>query len=608
MTSWLDHAPADFAELADRLPADVRLSGRIISPIITLRRSGNGFRARLAGRRIARGEAITTPAPSIRHNWVLEGDTVRPLPADLFRSLEELFGGNPGAELTFGQVVALLSKPSNLVVVEADETVLTPAHDEAETLEGTLSVPGLQARLFPYQARGVRWMRDVVQHTGGLILADEMGLGKTIQILAVLLDNPPEPAAPALIICPTSLIANWRKEILKFAPELSVMIHRGPHRTGVSSGLQRSQIVITTYDTVVNDLSIFCGVEWSWLVCDEAQAVKNPYARRREAVASILRKRTIPMTGTPVETSLGDLWSLTDLAIPGLLGTRDEFESLFPDDEESARRLAAITMPVVLRRRVADVAGDLPERIDIDVPLELGAELSARYERVLVDTLANFPTAGPLVATGQLQLFCAHPWLQGGGFAVDDDEGIIARNPVVPLLTPKLERTIELLQEAFLSGQKVLVFALFNRCGDLIREAARDLPAAYWGAINGSTPQEDRQRLVDEFSDYEGPGCLILNPKAAGAGLNITAATIVIHYTQAWNPALEAQASARAHRRGQTEPVRIYRLYYENTVEAVMIERSDWRRQLGNDAVPISTRENEDLRRALSFRPGDQND
>jgi SNF2 family DNA or RNA helicase len=174
----------------------------------------------------------------------------------------------------------------------------------------------------------------------------------------------------------------------------------------------------------------------------------------------------------------------------------------------------------------------------------------------------------------------------------------------VPLLTPKLERTVALLEEAFLSGRKVLVFAIFNRCGSLIREAAAGLPPAYWGAINGSTPQEDRQRIVDEFTARDGPGCLVLNPRAAGAGLNITAATIVIHYTQAWNPALEAQASARAHRRGQTEPVRIYRLFYEDTVERVMIDRSEWRRELGNDAVPISTREAADLERALSFLPG----
>lgn len=607
MSGWIDQAPADFAQLAGHIPAGVLLSDRVISPVVTVERAGSAFVTRLAGRRSLRGEAITSPAPSVRHNWVLDGSTIRPLPADTPASIRRLIGADPEAPLSFGQVVALLSKPSELVLLEVDDSVLSPARDQAETFDAEISVPGLQATLFPYQARGVRWMRDIVRHTGGLILADEMGLGKTIQIISLLLDEPPQSSAPALIVCPTSLIANWRREILKFAPTLSVLIHRGTGRTGIASGLQRSQIVITTYETLVNDVSIFRSIEWSWLICDEAQALKNPDAQRRIAIASVPRRRTIPMTGTPVETSLRDLWSLTDLAIPGLLGGRTEFETHFQDDEASARRLAQITAPIVLRRRVADVADDLPERIDIDVPLELGPELSDRYQQVLADTLQKYPTAGALVATGQLQLFCSHPWLQGGG-AVDDDEAGLARSAVVPLLTPKLERTVELLREAFLSGEKVLLFALFNRCGDLVREAAGDLPPGYWGAINGSTPEPDRQRIVDDFTAHEGPGCLILNPKAAGTGLNITAATIVIHYTQVWNPALEAQASARAHRRGQTKPVRVYRLYYENTVEKVMIERSEWRRDLGNDAVPISTRENEDLRRALAFRPGEQND
>jgi SNF2 family DNA or RNA helicase len=314
------------------------------------------------------------------------------------------------------------------------------------------------------------------------------------------------------------------------------------------------------------------------------------------------------MTGTPVETSLLDLWSLADLAIPGLLGSREDFEADHPDSEESAKNLARLTDPVVLCRKVRDVAGDLPERIDIDLPLELGDELSRRYDDVLAETLEKYPVAGNLVATGQLQLFCAHPWLQGSGDPERDQDAGIDPSAGMPLFTPKVERAIAILEEAFRSGRKVLVFAIFNRCGEIIREATQGrLPDAYWGAINGATPQEERQAIVDAFSCHDGPGCLVLNPKAAGAGLNITAATVVIHFTQAWNPALESQASARAHRRGQTEPVYIYRLFYEDTVERVMIDRSQWRRELGNEAVPVSTRDADDLRRALSIRPGGEN-
>jgi len=597
---------SDFRKLADNPPAGRSLSSRIIQPEIRLRKEGSAFTASLVGTRTVRGEKSAWNAPGPNFNWVDDGEMIRPLPHDtplIFRGM--LKGADPD-DIAFTDVIALLRLENPDILVVAEDEIFLPARSAAAKLEPGETVPGLHADLFPYQAQGVEWMLRTVQHTGGLILADEMGLGKTIQIIALLLSDKPNTTAPALIVCPTSLIANWRNEILKFAPELSVLIHRGPHRTGVTSGLQRAQVVLVTYDTVVNDVAIFAGMMWSWLICDEAQAVKNPDSGRRKAIARIPRCRTIPMTGTPVETSLLDLWSLADIAIPGLLGTRDGFEADFPDSEESARNLARLTDPVILCRKVRDVAGDLPERMDIDVPLELGDELSALYDQVLEDTLEKYPVAGNLVATGQLQLFCAHPWLQGQGpeQADGNDDADIARATGLPLTTPKIERTIAILEEAFLTGRKVLLFAIFNRCGEIIREAAADrLPDAFWGAINGSTPQQDRQSIVDAFTAHAGPACLVLNPKAAGAGLNITAATIVIHYTQAWNPALEAQASARAHRRGQTEPVRIYRLFYEDTVERVMIDRSEWRRELGNEAVPVSTRDTDDLRRALALRP-----
>jgi SNF2 family DNA or RNA helicase len=602
MADWTAAAPEAFAEVVKNLPGDILHSERLLQPVLRIARAPAGFEARLYGQRVARGQTLLIPAPGLSYSWVLDCGTVRPLPVDTPDRVRDILG-EAGTPLSFAKVLHLLQLASPAISVTAEPSVFTPAKAEAEAMDPGATPPGLKAELFPYQARGVRWMLDTVRHTGGIILADEMGLGKTIQIIALLLFDRPTPAAPALIVCPTSLIANWRREILRFAPDLSVMIHRGAQRTGTSSGLLRAEVIISTYDTVVNDAAIFRGVEWGWLVCDEAQAVKNPNAKRRIALGSLPRRRTIPMTGTPVETSLQDLWSLTDLAIPGLLGSRDQFLSHYPDDETSARQLADITAPIVLRRRVADVAGDLPERRDIDIPLELGEDLAARYTQVLTETLKRYPTAGALVATGQLQLFCAHPWLNGSGEPDADYDAALSSNRSTPLVTPKIERTVALLEEAFLSGRKVLIFAIFNRCGDLIREASRNLPPAFWGAINGSTPQEDRQRIVDDFTAHSGPACLILNPKAAGAGLNITAATIVIHYTQAWNPALEMQASARAHRRGQKEPVTIYRLFYEDTVERVMIDRSEWRRDLGNDAVPISTREGDDLRRALALRP-----
>jgi SNF2 family DNA or RNA helicase len=604
--------PASFAEDFRQISADPprgwELSSRVVEPELRIRKMAGGFSLSLVGTKTVRGEKKEWKAEGTAYNWVADGKIIRPLPHDIPGIIGQMLDGKCSEKLSFADVIRLFRLQNPDIPVVADESVFLPAQYAAGDLRAEQELPGLQATLFPYQAQGVAWMHQTVRHTGGLILADEMGLGKTIQIIALLLSEKPENPSPALILCPTSLIANWRSEILRFAPELSVLIHRGHTRTGITAGLQRAQVVLSTYDTVVNDISIFAGMTWSWLICDEAQALKNPDSGRRQAVARIPRQRTVPMTGTPVETSLLDLWSLADLAIPGLLGSREEFEADHPDTEESARALARLTDPVVLCRKVRDVAGDLPDRIDIDIPLELGDALSRRYDELLAETLEKYPVAGALVATGQLQLFCAHPWLQGSGDPDDDENAGISGSSGMVLFTPKVERTIAILEEAFRNGRKVLVFAIFNRCGDIIREAAEGrLPEAFWGAINGSTPAGERQATVDAFTQYDGPGCLVLNPKAAGAGLNITAATIVIHFTQAWNPALEAQASARAHRRGQTEPVYIYRLFYEETVERVMIDRSHWRRQLGNEAVPVSTRDASDLRRALSIRPGGGN-
>ena len=604
MTNELALLPRDFRQILDGKPAGWELSSRVVQPEVRIGKQGGGFALRLAGTRAMRGEKKVWDALGLDYNWVADGNIVRPLPHDTPSVVRQMLGGKPPNTLSFPDVIRLVRMENPDVPVTADESVFFSAQSIAAELRADQEIPGLHATLFPYQAQGVEWMEQAIRHTGGLILADEMGLGKTIQIIALLLCEKPDTSYPALIICPTSLIANWRKEIMKFAPELSVLVHRGHDRTGITSGLQRAQVVLSTYDTVVNDISIFAGMTWSWLICDEAQALKNPDSARRQAVGRIPRRMTIPMTGTPVETSLMDLWSLADLAIPGLLGSREDFEADHPDSEESAKQLARLTDPVVLCRKIKDVAGDLPERIDIDLPLELGEELSRRYDDVLAETLEKYPVAGNLVATGQLQLFCAHPWLQGAGDPANDEYAGIKQSAAMPLLTPKVERTIAILEEAFRNGRKVLLFAIFNRCGEIIHEAAQGrVPDAFWGAINGSTPQEERQAIVDAFSNHDGPACLVLNPKAAGTGLNITAATVVIHFTQAWNPALESQASARAHRRGQTEPVYIYRLFYEDTVERVMIDRSQWRRELGNEAVPVSTRDADDLRRALSIRP-----
>ncbi|OOY16855.1 DEAD/DEAH box helicase [Thioclava sp. DLFJ4-1] len=593
--------PESFAKLKEAPPAGHSISDRLLEPIVRLEREENRIVARLGGVRMVRGERHEYLAPTNRHCWVVDGTIFRPLPRDAVQVLLQKIGDADPTDIPFSTAIRLMRSDGDGIAATPSETIMKPGKEAAELKSDTIRIAGLEAELFPYQARGVQWMWDTVSRTGGLILADEMGLGKTLQIIALLMINPPISRAPALIVCPTSLIANWVREIARFAPTLGVVVHRGPHRTGVASGLQTSQVLITTYDTMVNDIAIFSSLEWSWVICDEAQAIKNPHSNRRQALVTIPRKRAIPMTGTPVENSLVDLWSLTDFAIPGLLGSLSEFESNFPDSLESGQQLKLFTDPIILKRRVADVASDLPERIDVDVPLELDDRLIDHYRDVREVTMAKYPVAGALVATLQLQLVCAHPWLRNS--EENEEDAAIVPTSGMPLVTPKMERAVDLLREAFANGRKVIVFSLFNRIGDLIKQACSHMPDTHWGAINGSTPQEDRQTIIDVFAAHEGPACLVLNPKAAGAGLNITAATVVIHFTPVWNPALEAQASARAHRRGQTEPVTVYRLFYVDTVEEVMIDRSTWKNDLANETVPVSTRDADDLKRALEIMP-----
>ena len=599
--------PARYQELADAPPEGFTMSERVIAPRLVIRRNSGNFESALFGVRTVRGEERLLEAPGTDHNWVLDGTTIRPLPFDVADTLASTFRGVNLERPSFSEVLAIVRQPQDMVPVAVDPDVFAAAKSLAEGMGEGFAVPDLHATPFPYQADGIAWMHRTLGITGGLILADEMGLGKTLQIIALLLLEPPPVDAPALVVCPTSLIANWQREIAKFGPSLSVLLHRGPYRTGIASGLRTAQVVIATYDTVVNDIGLFAGMRWSWVIVDEAQAIKNPDANRRQAIASIPRDRTIPMTGTPVENSLADLWSLADFAIPDLLGSREEFAQLYPDGTEAARQLSETMAPIVLRRRVADVADDLPPRTDVDVPLALGDKLARDYERVLTETLEEYPSAGALVATGRLQMFCAHPLLRarrGHDGDEPDSNAIADADAGLTMLTPKLERTVELIREAFGNDRKVLVFSVFNRIGEILYGLLGDTSGMFWGTINGSTPTDERQALVDGFSEHTGPACMVLNPNAAGAGLNITAATVVIHYTQVWNPALEAQASARAHRRGQDHPVTIYRLFYEGTVEEVMIDRSAWKREMGNQAVPVSTRDEGDLSRALSIRPG----
>ena len=592
----------DFGELSNGFS----VSSFVHEPILFIDKIEDLNSARLGSRIKSGAEQRKVYAHSINFNWVQDENTIRPLPYDIQELTAPLFANLDPANLSYPEVLQL--KRNNEIEVDIDDKLFSQANRRAKDCRLEHQLTHLNANLYTYQENGVAWMRNALRDMNGCILADEMGLGKTLQLIALLLLEPPSPDYPALVVCPTSLLTNWSREIEKFAPNLTYLIHRGNDRTGIRAGLLRAEVVLATYETIVRDKRIFASVDWKYVICDEAQAIKNPESERTTTITSLPRKYSIPVTGTPVENSLLDLWSLSNFAVKGILGDKDEFQVLFPDDEKGAESLSVESDPFVLKRQVSEVAQQLPKRIEIDVPIKLTSEMIVGYEKIRKDVTQRYPKAAALVAVGQLSLYCAHPWLQSKEFESEDWEELAYLEPskFSPLLTPKIEVVLQLLREAFHSSKKVLLFAFFNNCNDLIYRSSKELNLAnvYWDAINGSTSSEDRQRIVDEFTEHPGPGILVLNPKAAGAGLNITAATIVIHYTLNWNPALEMQASARAHRLGQKNPVTIYRLYYEDTVERIMVDRIIWKKNLAGKAVMASNQEREKLlNRALEIKP-----
>ncbi|MBI9046670.1 MAG: DEAD/DEAH box helicase [Anaerolineaceae bacterium] len=454
---------------------------------------------------------------------------------------------------------------------------LTENQTDSKSWSTKLENPGCSTgfigELYPYQEQGFRWMTMIVENNLGCILADEMGLGKTVQVIAVL-SRVKKQDDPDLIICPTTLITNWFRELRKFSPDMTVLTHKGSERTGFPSVLNKYDVVITSYETALRDLNLLKMIEWNVMVLDEAQAIKNPEAKRTIAIKQIPRNSTIAMTGTPIENCLMDLWSISDLTVSGILGTKQEFQRDFTDDQESASRLEPLISPILLRRTVDEVANDLPDKIDIPQILTMEDEMVDWYEQIREQSLEQYGAAGGLAALIYLRMFCTHPLLVNTGNRILDLEA-----------SEKYQRLIDILGEIFLNQRKTLIFTSFTKMIDLLEKDINNRFGVYCGRIDGKVAINERQLTVDEFSDIAGPGVLILNPRAGGTGLNITTANHVIHFNPEWNPAIEDQATARVYRRGQTRPVTVHRLFYENSIEEIIEERLIRKRKLSKAAI-----------------------
>ena len=514
-----------------------------------------------------------------------------------YQNMEDLLSecGIASTVISFAQYIHLLDarrKYPSLILEDY-------AHDlfqarQTETAEKTPS--GLQATLYPYQETGLGWLKWITDESCGCILGDEMGLGKTIQIIALLLDQKHKQLGTSLIVAPVSLLENWRRELKRFAPELNVLIHHGNKRTGFYKNLLQYDVVVTAYSTVSNDLSMMYMPKWNLLILDEAQNIKNPDAGRTRSIKTLKRRAGIAVTGTPFENHITDLWSLLDFVMPGYAGTRAAFENSYSDDIRGAEMVEPVLSLLMIRRRVADVAKELPEKIEIPVPLKMSETEAFEYEKERKQIRENAGGAASLAMFTRLRMFCTHPFLNSEGPTVSDP----AKASI------KYTRLCELLDEIIGSEEKTILFTSYTGMADILRN---DIPARFnipVMIINGETPVPQRQNIIDGFSNIKGAALLVLNPKAAGVGLNITAANHVIHYNLEWNPALEDQATARAFRRGQEKTVFVYRLYYADTVEELVNKRIQKKRSMFGAAVTGSDGTDTDLellQRALTISP-----
>ena len=482
-------------------------------------------------------------------------------------------------------------------------------HSSASPIEDP---KGFIGSLRPYQKRGAGWLSFLGQLGLGACLADDMGLGKTAQVIATVLADPID--APTLIVCPVSVLGNWQREFEKFAPTLRVKIHHGVDRLRAEdqpfADRAAADVVLTTYSIVARDTEVLSSVPWGRLVLDEAQQVKNPGTAQARAIRKIDAPRRIALTGTPVENRVSELWALMNVLNPGLLGTSSEFKRRFAvpietnGDTAAAELLRRIAGPFMLRRLKTDrsIITDLPEKIEQTEQVPLSREQATLYQAIVNDLLERADEAEGIERRGlvlagiaKLKQVCNHP----AHFAKDGS--------TLHGRSGKLDRTLELLDEIVEAGDRVLCFTQFAEWGALLAThfAKRYGESPLW--LHGGVARKKRDEMVEIFGQPNGPQIFLLSLKAGGSGLNLTAASHVIHLDRWWNPAVEDQATDRAFRIGQTRTVLVHKFVSAGTIEERIDSMIQSKRSLANSVVGtgeawLSDLSTADLRDVLTLR------
>lgn len=452
---------------------------------------------------------------------------------------------------------------------------------------------GFKGKLRPYQKRGFSWLAFLRQWGLGACLADDMGLGKTVQTLALLQrERAASETRPVLVVCPTTIINNWRKEAEFFTPEIKVLIHHGSDRQKKEAFKKAAQdyaIVISSYGLLQRDIDFLKEVKWAGVILDEAQNIKNPETAQSKAARSLPSDYRIALTGTPVENHIGDIWSLMEFLNPGLLGSRNSFKNNFYkpiqvySNPDAVNKLKALTGPFILRRLKTDksIISDLPEKMEMKDYCTLTKEQASLYKAVVDDMLKQVEQAeginrrGLVLATlMKLKQVCNHP----AQFAKD--------NSSIADRSGKLQRLKDMLVQTRELKERTLVFTQFAEMGSILEQYFQDLFAEEVFLLYGGTSKKKRDEIVERFqNDENAPLIFILSLKAGGTGLTLTRANYVVHYDRWWNPAVENQATDRAFRIGQTKNVQVHKFIVAGTLEERIDEMIEKKTGIANQVI-----------------------
>ena len=472
--------------------------------------------------------------------------------------------------------------------------------DLINTLGGNREIADIETpknfrgELRPYQSRGVGWLSFLEQWSLGACLADDMGLGKTIQLIAFLLHLQEQDSldAPTLLICPTSVLGNWEREVQKFAPSLKVLLHHGegrPKGKDFARAVQGVDLVLSSYALVYRDLKDLQTVSWRVVVLDEAQNIKNPDAKQSQAVRQLSAQFRIAMTGTPVENRLTELWSILDFLNPGYLGPKNFFQRRFAvpierfGDTASLQTLRSLVQPFILRRLKSDrtIIQDLPDKQEMTVFCGLSSEQASLYQHWVEKSLTDIEAADGIQRKGiilalitKLKQICNHPDLFLKGATAQESETVPDQGNIQSDLASfqsrsgKLLRLEEMLEEVVAEGDRALIFTQFAEWGKLLKAHLEKQLGRETLFLYGSTTKKQREEMVDRFQlDPQAPRIFILSLKAGGVGLNLTRANHVFHFDRWWNPAVENQATDRVFRIGQTRKVQVHKFVCSGTLE-----------------------------------------